>query len=688
MTEPVENAMTVGEALELAERFAARGIPTFPIAIGWDEAKNKTTKRPLTRHGHLDASTDVKKVRLMFNGHAPLEPGSVLGVGLHLGPAGWFVLDADRDTRGDGVAELEAILARHGIVDTVRTITASGGVHAWLSKGTRYVSNASPYDAIDIRGDEGWVVAPGTVTPWGEWSFDPDRDLFDGIPVAAAPDSLLDEIGAGAPGKARPAGGVHGRREIPADLDPRDRAALDALLRLGGTYSHRDRTSLLVTRPGKTSGTSASVGHIGPGLVKVFTSNWSPLVQNRVYDADELTALAEQADQVREERKTGFLAALIDWPQFWSTDLSVEEWLAEPFLVRGRGHAVYAGAKTGKSYIVLAVCAALATGRPILRRPASDPIDVLYIDYEMTEEDLRERLEEFGYDASSDLSRLHYALLPSVPPLDTDSGGAELVEAARAVSAQVVVIDTTGRAVSGSENENDTYLAFYRHCGQLLKRERIAYVRIDHAGKDITKGQRGASAKNDDVDVVWRLSRRDGDAMRFEATHARMSWVRSFDAMKVEDAVGVSFVTTEHSDPTGTHHVVRKLDEVGAPLDISQRAAREICREHGIAVKNDALRAALRYRRRKAAEAVDNQAGSAPHVVGARSTDEARPTLRGALGREAKNPRSERAPHDGARWGAQAAVPRPAPASFRGGAGHPGGASEPPERPSLKELLG
>src|SRR5690606_37852942 len=112
------------------------------------------------------------------------------------------------------------------------------------------------------------------------------------------------------------------------------------------------------------------------------------------------------------------------------------------------------------------------------------------------------------------------------------------------------------------------YLAFYRCCGQLLKRRRIAYVRIDHAGKDIAKGQRGASAKNDDVDVVWRLSRRDGDGMRFEATHSRMSWVRSFDANKVDGDDGVTFTTAEATDPTGTWHVVRKLDELGAPLGI------------------------------------------------------------------------------------------------------------------------
>ena len=38
-----------------------------------------------------------------------------------------------------------------------------------------------------------------------------------------------------------------------------------------------------------------------------------------------------------------------------------------------------------------------------------------------------------------------------------------------------------------------------------LKDADIALLRIDHAGKDLTRGQRGTSAKNDDVDVVWFL---------------------------------------------------------------------------------------------------------------------------------------------------------------------------------------
>ena len=62
---------------------------------------------------------------------------------------------------------------------------------------------------------------------------------------------------------------------------------------------------------------------------------------------------------------------VIDWQEFWLQDHKAEDWLCEPFLPRGRAIALYAGAKTGKSLLVLEMCAAIATGRPIFqpRRP-------------------------------------------------------------------------------------------------------------------------------------------------------------------------------------------------------------------------------------------------------------------------------------------------------------------------------
>ena len=124
----------------------------------------------------------------------------------------------------------------------------------------------------------------------------------------------------------------------------------------------------------------------------------------------------------------------------------------------------------------------------------------------MTPTDLYDRLTEFGYE-STIFDHLHYAQLPVIAPLDTPQGGIALCQAAHAVGAEIVIIDTTGRSVQGEENDAGTYQDFYRHTGMQLKRMGITWARLDHAGKDTTRGQRGSSAKNDDVDIVVNLTR-------------------------------------------------------------------------------------------------------------------------------------------------------------------------------------
>jgi hypothetical protein len=52
----------------------------------------------------------------------------------------------------------------------------------------------------------------------------------------------------------------------------------------------------------------------------------------------------------------------------------------------------------------------------------------------------------------------------------------------------------------------------------------ITELRIDHAGKEATKGQRGSSAKNDDVDVVSQL-KVDTHGVTLSVDRQRISWV-------------------------------------------------------------------------------------------------------------------------------------------------------------------
>lgn len=299
---------------------------------------------------------------------------------------------------------------------------------------------------------------------------------------------------------------------------------------------------------------------------------------------------------------------LIDWGEFWATDHAADDWLLEPLFARGRAHAVYAGAKSGKSYLILAAVASLATGKPFLAHPGGEPIHVLYLDYEMTEADLKDRLEEFGYGPDDDLTHLHYALLPSLPPLDTIQGGELLLQAARAVSAELVIVDTTGRAISGDENDAKVLQDYYRCTGLLLKQAGITAVRVDHAGKDVEKGQRGTSAKNDDVDVVWRLTPTDS-GRTLTATHRRMSWVpEKVDITVAADDRGVmTFAGGQPSWPAGTKDLALALDEWGVPLDMGERSIRTTYRDQledakalGLKVGPKVLRPAMKYRREQA----------------------------------------------------------------------------------------
>jgi len=301
---------------------------------------------------------------------------------------------------------------------------------------------------------------------------------------------------------------------------------------------------------------------------------------------------------------------LIEWSEFWDAELDEQEWLLEPLFAQRRAHALYAGAKSGKSYVVLAACAALATGRPFLDKPAGEPVDVLYCDFEMTLEDLRDRLSEFGYGPDDDLSHLHYALLPSLPPLDTEAGGIALRDAAVAVGAKLVVIDTTSRVIQGDENDADTMRAFYRFTGMLLKQALIAWVRLDHSGKDAGKGQRGSSAKNDDVDVVIRLERTEA-GVKLTATHRRMSWFPEETSLTISEEQGtVTFAlpisATGGGWPAGPKDVADNLERLGAPLDISQRAAVALLQEHGCGAGREKVKAALKHRRQRAEAAVEN----------------------------------------------------------------------------------
>lgn len=388
-------------------------------------------------------------------------------------------------------------------------------------------------------------------------------------------------------------------------------------------------------RPGKTVGISATVAqspHAGrtgrhPTL-KVFSSS-TPFDTERTYDLlgalavlefnGDVSAAARSLVPEREpfhsdkntttpngDEPEQLPSPWICWPEFWAHEHGGEEWAIYPLIPKGRGVALYAPAKAGKSTILLAAAAAAATGRPVFGNPPQPPIHVAYVDLEMTEADLEERLEELGYGPETNLDHLHYAVGHKWPPLDTQRGADELLNEVEAVKAEVVIVDTYGRAVQGDENDADTTRTFTRLTGDALKRAGIAWLRSDHSGKDLELGARGSSAKAGDVDVVWKLVRLD-NAIAISLTHSRLTWVPpTINLEKREDDGGqIEYVTTnERGYAEGTKAVVEHLDKLDVPCTISSRKAQAILKEAtGSGTRRQVLLDALRFRKTRSESA-------------------------------------------------------------------------------------
>lgn len=285
----------------------------------------------------------------------------------------------------------------------------------------------------------------------------------------------------------------------------------------------------------------------------------------------------------------------VDWAEFWRRDHTAAQWLVEPVIAAGRNHSITAAGKTGKSLFVLTVLTPATIGRRTLDRPAGDPLRVLYLDYEMSEADVQERLVEMGHGAEFAPEAFAYVLHPPIPPLDTAAGGAVVEQLARQHRAEVVVIDTYSRAVSGEDDSSDTVRALYRHTITPLKAQGIAVLRLDHTGHKAQDRARGASGKGDDIDLGWLLRRTD-DGFTLTASHARSGWMPE----KVNVALDQDPLRARLGGggwPAGTKEAATQFAELGLPLDASQRAAREALKTAGITMSSAVLRAGLKWRR-------------------------------------------------------------------------------------------
>lgn len=301
------------------------------------------------------------------------------------------------------------------------------------------------------------------------------------------------------------------------------------------------------------------------------------------------------------------LGTPLDWHSLFADDAPPEDWILEPLIAKGRGVAVYSAPKVGKSLLALEIAAAIASGGTALGQRCSRR-KVVFVDMENDPRgDIRTRLEALGHNADDLAGWLIYHSFPTLAWLDSRQGGQQLLASIRHNDADLVVIDTVSRTVKGEEDSNDTWLGFYAHTGLPLKRERVSLLRLDHSGKDATKGQRGASAKGGDVDAVWRLTKISSDTFRLECEMARQLIPtrdltlhrRTYPLLRHELA------NTASAADAAEEEIVRRLDQLQVPLAAGRDTCRKALTDAGVKVSTTVLAGAIR--RRKDAETCPGQ---------------------------------------------------------------------------------
>ena len=325
---------------------------------------------------------------------------------------------------------------------------------------------------------------------------------------------------------------------------------------------------------------------------------------------DDPVAPPQEADTLDDDARDRVLAEFpaLDWDALWAEDDSGEEWLAEPLLARGRGVSIYSPVKAGKSLLLLEIAVLLACGESVFGYEPKEPITVLYVDFENDPRgDVRTRLKDMGRDPSH-LARVRYLSFPSLSSLDTPQGGQQLVNAAKAYGADIVIIDTASRVISGPENDNDTWLAFYKHTGMRLKVARIGYVRLDHSGKDPNKGARGGSAKGGDVDAIWHMKAEGDGVVILSLDDARFPIAERYLPLRRETAptlrhvVDSSIVKRRRSEAVAA--AMQDLVAHGVDINLGRQKACDALKAAGVTAHSQrVVQAAQEQRREQAAQA-------------------------------------------------------------------------------------
>lgn len=184
----------------------------------------------------------------------------------------------------------------------------------------------------------------------------------------------------------------------------------------------------------------------------------------------------------------------------------------------------------------------------------ADDRHVVWLDYEAGKRQTKRRMQALGIDATMATKYFHYA------PFPTQSEQHLLALATRWPSA-LVVLDSFSKALADagiSEDDNSEVTQFTVQVVKACKRAALPVVIIDHITKqgDESLYSRGAGAKLADVDVHWRVLKRE-DFNRSQSGLIQLKQKKDREAClpfeswwKIGDGAGALTITSVDGPPS------------------------------------------------------------------------------------------------------------------------------------------
>jgi hypothetical protein len=445
--------MTLDLALSVA-----RLHPVFPCRAA--ENHDKVTgevlgpKTPLTPNGLRGASRRAAIIEEWWRRNPTAMVGTPTGE-----PLGAWVLDID--VKGNGFGTLEALEHEYSpLPETRRARTPSGGMHYYWRHVEGVRNRGALGQGIDVRGDGGFVIAPGSAMEDGrayEW-LNPEA------PIVDAPQWLLDlVVRKAAPATSTPASrsAINDRyveaavdRELSAlastPMGGRNNALNDASFALGsfvgaGALTESEARQWLEDvargwgrdwhRCAKTIDNGLRAGMASPRDIPEPAFTDDSILQH--VDISRLLAKARAEAAPAPEPKadeppppvTQTAVHATAWSPSDPTKLPRRDFVYDQHLVRKYVSVTVSPGGLGKTSLTIAEALAMTSGKPLLGAPVAAPLRVWLFNAEDPRDEMDRRIMA---------AYLHYGLKP------TDIGDRLFLDTGREQDLVIAIDDKRG----------------------------------------------------------------------------------------------------------------------------------------------------------------------------------------------------------------------------------------------------